>query len=272
MKYTLLDIVQTILSSLDSDEVNSIGDSVEAQQAAIIARTSYMEIATRGGLRESKTLFELEASNDINLPTVMYRPSDIQNVDWIKYNRATAADPMPQFEIIPYLCLEDFLDRMYGFPTDMDNTGTGTLQIGDDSITIMWKNDIGPSYWTSYNDNILLFDSYDSVVDDTLKKNKVIGYGQSGFEFRMEDTFVPNLDEIQHQLWLNESKSLAWAELKQTQHGKAEMGARKGWVNLMKSKRALPTHTSELDKAPNYSRGANGGLYRRTYTKFSDRW
>ena len=44
MKYTLLEIVQEILSDMDSDEVNSIDDTVESQQVASIVRSAYMAI------------------------------------------------------------------------------------------------------------------------------------------------------------------------------------------------------------------------------------
>ena len=44
MKYTLLAIVQEILSDMDSDEVNSIDDTVESQQVASIVRSAYMAI------------------------------------------------------------------------------------------------------------------------------------------------------------------------------------------------------------------------------------
>ena len=47
MKLTLLEMVQDILSSMDSDEVNSITDSTEALQVARIIRDSYIEITDR---------------------------------------------------------------------------------------------------------------------------------------------------------------------------------------------------------------------------------
>ena len=41
---TLLEIVQDILSDMDSDEVNSINDSVESLQVAQIVKTAYYNI------------------------------------------------------------------------------------------------------------------------------------------------------------------------------------------------------------------------------------
>lgn len=47
-KLTLLDIVQDILSDMDSDTVNSITDSVESLQIAQIVKTTFFEIITEG--------------------------------------------------------------------------------------------------------------------------------------------------------------------------------------------------------------------------------
>ena len=64
MKYTLLQLVQTIASSMDSDEVNSISDSTESLQIANIVRSVYYDLINRAKLPEHFTLVTLEASVD----------------------------------------------------------------------------------------------------------------------------------------------------------------------------------------------------------------
>lgn len=271
MKYTLLEIVQDVLSSLDSDEVNSITDTVESMQVARVARQAYLNITGIGNLPETKTLFELNASLTADLPTIMYLPETIQDVSWIKYNKHTLEDTTPQFEKVQYICLEDFLERMHDLDPDDATVDTGTLTLnGSDSITLLWKNNVAPCFWTTFDDSTLLFDSYDTEVDSTLQKTKSLGYGTHSDTFTMSDSFVPDLDERQHPLWLNETKSLAWAELKQAVHQKAEQSARKGWVSLQKTKRAAPDKVSELDRLPNYGR-VGGGLI-KPYRKGRNAW
>lgn len=271
-KYTLLEVVQIILSSLDSDEVNSITDTTESMQAVRIAKQAFLNISSRANLPEAKTLFELNASLDPNLPILMYLPQTIQTIDWIKYNKQTVTDTLPNFLTVDYVCLEDFFERMHYLNLNDPNTVQGTLTTnGSDSITLFWKNNIAPSYWTTFDDRTLIFDSYDNTVDTTLQKTKSLAYGLQSSVFTESDSFVPDLDETQHQLWLNEAKSLAWAELKQTAHQKAEQEVRKGWVSLQKTKRNVPSKISELSRLPNYGR-SGGGTVVRTQRKGRDSW
>ncbi len=84
MKYTLLEIVQSVLSSMDSDEINSIDDTVESQQVVEIVKTVYDDIISRSDLNSNKTLFNLIGSTDPSKPTLMTRPEGIDRVDWLK--------------------------------------------------------------------------------------------------------------------------------------------------------------------------------------------
>src|SRR6266576_6262503 len=89
---TLLQIVQTILASLDSDEVNSISDTAESRQVAQIVQNKYFDICTRGGLPEHKILLQLSPSTDPTKPVLMFVPSGVSNIDWIKYFDTNPAD------------------------------------------------------------------------------------------------------------------------------------------------------------------------------------
>jgi hypothetical protein len=102
------------------------------------------------------------------------------------------------------------------------------------TFTFYFKNDTKPCYYTSFNDNTLIFDSYDSAVDSTLQDSKTLCFGSLTNVFTRSDSWVPNLQPDQFALLLNEAKSLAWAELKQTTHAKADQTARRNWRHLSK--------------------------------------
>lgn len=87
MKLTLLEMVQSILSSMDSDEVNSIDDTIEAQQVAYVIKSVYNDISTFIDLPEQDKIFQLEPSGDPDKPTVMLIPANFGDLQWIKYNK-----------------------------------------------------------------------------------------------------------------------------------------------------------------------------------------
>lgn len=177
MKKTLLEMVQSIMSSMDADTVNSISDTEEAMQVANYLRDSYYEIVSGLNLPNTFSLFQLIPSIDPTLPTVMYLPSNVLNVHWIKYNKVqlltNTADNVespgfyslangnssynydipdtsivqgdgtlgsPNFLDVCYIDLEHFLQRMY-------QTGNG-----EDSSAIV---DTGSGTLTTPNGNQL---------------------------------------------------------------------------------------------------------------------
>jgi len=72
----------------------------------------------------------------------------------------------------------------------------------------------------------------------------------------MGDTFIPELDDQQFPLLLNEAKSLAFFELKQTPHTKAEQEARRQWTSLQRDK-SVDDKPSSFDALPNFGRRPN---------------
>src|ERR1700704_6434506 len=86
MKRTLLDYTQSILSSLNSAEVNSISDTTESLQVAEILRTTYYNILGRAELPEHEKLFQLTSSADPTKPVLMFRPNEgVAKLNWIQY-------------------------------------------------------------------------------------------------------------------------------------------------------------------------------------------
>lgn len=87
MKKTLLQMVQSILSSMDSDNVNSIDDTEEAMQVANFLKDSYFEIVSGLDLPNTFGIFQLQGSGDSTKPTVMYLPDGWNSIQWVKYNK-----------------------------------------------------------------------------------------------------------------------------------------------------------------------------------------
>lgn len=361
MKYTLLQMVQDILSNLSSDEVNSISDSAESLQVATIIRQKYFDIINRLDLPEHDQLIQLNPSLDPTVPVIMYVPDGINNIRWIKYfdsnisaavnfttstsvnnainglgpssswsttstssvtiasgqqtftvgsglqikagDKAVAAasinpsnDNMtgtvtsysgtvlvlnitatkgsgtfnswsitkgtgvlspPGYKYVTILPNDQFLDYMSGFnPSQFDvyrYTFQDTNNHFNGAYTFYYKNDLTPQYCTVLSNYYVIFDSYDSTVDSTLQAEKIMALGSVLPTFQMVDTFIPDLIEEQFPLLLNESKALAYYELKQQPHALAAAEAQRGWSTIQKQK-SVVNKPSYFDQTPNYGR------------------
>lgn len=258
---TLLSYDQDILSALDSDEVQSISDTVESLQVARIINRAYDAIVLRADLSEHYTLFQLDASGDNDQPVVMYRLDDISTIEWIKYDKQTADNTNTDFKEVTFLPLDEFLNRMYMLSEDDDTVDTFTLIASPwmttgatDTVTIMCKNNAAPTYYTCYDDYTLIFDSYDSEVDTTLQNNKTLAYGKKEQIFTLSDAFVPFIDREFQTLLLNEAMVLAFAELKQVPHEIAVKWANRAWTKASSSKRGVDSKRHALADQVNYGR------------------
>lgn len=253
MKYTLLQMVQSILISMGSDEVTAITDTVEATDVANIVRDNYVNIVSHINAPENYTLFELTETSSSS-PTKMSLPSGFDSLIWLKYNAVASGDTAPNFKDIEYKDLKDFIDMSYHLNTEDSNVGTYDITISSDTITVLYQNDRAPMYYTTYNDGTILFDAYDSAVETYLKKTKTIAYGLQIPSFTISDAFVPTLDEHLFPLLLNESKAQCFAEIKQMSNANAERKAKRSWINSQKTKRNINREYDRLAAVPNYGR------------------
>ncbi len=254
MKYTLLQLVQTVASSCDADEINSISDTTEADQITTIVKTAYMDIISRANLPEHFSLVNLDPSGDADKPTLMYVPSTVDEVIWIKYDGRTTDNPVLTMQNVTFMELKDFLEMLYQYDlTDTDTYGSFSHTVGGETFTVPYRKDHAPCWYSTFDDSTLVFDSYDNTVDSTLQSSKTVAYARLNIPWSSTDDFVPDLNDAQFALLLNEAKALAWAELKQSQHTKAEVNAKRGWTRLQRTQHQTEK-LSNFDRLPNYGR------------------
>lgn len=263
MKMTLLEIVQTILSSLTSDEVNSITDTTESLQVANIVKDTYLSIVARLNLPETKTIIQLDSSGNVSEPVLMTLPNDIENLEYLKYNKILT-DGIDAWGDIIYLPLDEFLRLMHMKVVVTDGTvGTFNYVMNGMTIKVYYENDKNPDYFTTLDDNVLLFDSYYSANDTTLQTSKTLGFGTYTYAFTLSDTFTPKLDSNQFALLVNEAKVQAFYDLKEQQNAIAIKRAQTHLIHGQKIKSDMPMHSygSPFDGLPDYGRkGSTTGL------------
>ena len=219
MKMTLLDIVQSILSDLNSDEVNSVGDTVESLQVANIVKNVFFSmIATRNWAHLRKGI-ELIGSGSVDKPTHMSLPEGTKELEFIQYNKQKAGETRLRYEEVKYITPDAFLRRSNSF-----NSDNSTIKVVTDysGVQLLIQNNKAPDYFTSFDDKHIVFDSYDSSEDSTLIADKVQAMAYMTPTWNMSDSFVPDLPAEAFPYLLNESQSIASYRLNQSADQKAE--------------------------------------------------
>ena len=246
-KMTLLDIVQNILSDMDSDIVNSIDDTEEATQVAEIIETTYYEIINDRVWPHLRNIGTLTASGDSNRPTHMSMDDNVQDITWIRYNKRKSTDTKDKFENVTYLEAEEFIKTL----NVRDSSASDVTQVTDFSgVVLLVKNDVAPTYWTSFDDENIVFDSYDSVVDSTLQTSKTQIQFYKEPTFTQSDTFVPDLPSKAFPYLLSEAKSVTFNALRQTANQKEEQRSRRQRTWLSREK----WRTRDGIRGPDYGR------------------
>lgn len=255
MRYTLLEMVQLILSSMDSDEVNDINDTVESLQVANLLKSCFYDCATDLNLHEHEDMIQLEPSLDNAKPCIMYPPSNCTRIDWIKYDNATLTDPETVYRVCEYLPLGEFLENT-GRLGSSAGGNTDSMIVNDqdgNDYTFWFENDRAPMYYTHFGNNTIIFDAFDLNVDSTLQKSKTLCFGARFPSWTMTNSFIPNLDPTQFSYLINRAKTRAFVELKQQQNPDASGEARRQKIVIQKRKRRLP-QGSEFERLPKFGR------------------
>jgi hypothetical protein len=221
VKKTLLQITQSILNDMDSDFVNSIDDTVEAQQVATIVKDCYEELIANRNWPHLKKLVQFDAVGT-SKPVYMKLPDRVKEVISFKYNVAKLGETKVVYRDVKYLQPEEFLEKVNSRNSDLDNV----IEVVDDSgISILVYNNKAPEYYTSFDDVYIICDSYNVEVDDALKKSKTQTSCYMFPSWEHSDDAYPDIPEEAFPLLLEEAKSTAFLVLKQMANQKAEQKA-----------------------------------------------
>ena len=234
-KQTLLEMTQDILSALDGDEVNSIGDTVEALQVATTIKQCYYDICATLNIPSKMALMQLEPTNDTGRPNYLRLPDTIRNIEWIRYNDKS----------LFYLSPEEFVTR---------NIPEEYIEVTDFN-NIVFKIGVSkdPLYWTTFDNEYICFDSYNMDEDSILQASKSLCWGHTDHVFEMSDNFTPDLDTTQFPLLIAEATAACFVNQKQITNNKAEQTARRQLVRGQNDRWRLGQR-KPYNRTPDYGR------------------
>lgn len=262
MKYTLLEIVQEILSDMDSDEVNSITDTVEAEQVAVIVKSTFNAMMVNRDWPHTRRLVDFVASGTVALPTHLKLGTNVKRMLSVSYNKAKAGETRKQYLPVKYLEPDAFLRRQNQLNSDQPNVDIITDTTG---VELLVRNDLSPEYFTSFDDSYMVFDSYDNTADNTLQESKVQAMAYVLPTWSHTDTSIPDLPDDAFPLLVEESKAKAQFKLRQFVDSKAEVEA--GRQNRWLSRKARKIEGGIA--YPNFGRGGRKGTRDVTFKRNS---
>lgn len=222
MAKTLLQLTQNILSAMDSDEVSSIYDTVEALQVATIVVETLEAEFSNIDLPSFDRIVKLTSVSDPSRPNYLRYGEGVEQIRWLRYrdNRNRGL-----YKEVHYLTPSEFFGRM------TLNTGNGynRVQIDDNDFTYWINTNSAPTFYTSVDNDYLIFDSYDSEFEDTLHEANTFALGQIGLDGgdSLSDDYVPPIPNNYFPLLLAEAKATCFLTLKQMPNAKSEQIARR---------------------------------------------
>ena len=241
MSTTVLDIVQDMLSAIDSDEVNSIGDTTESQSCARLVHNVYDNIVDEYSIKSVSTLFQLSSTS---IPNIMTIPEGFHAIKWIKYDISLPGDPT-EYATVLYCTPDLFMDHLNARSEGVDIPISGTI-VG------RILTDTAPTIWTTFDDRTIVFDAYNSAVDGVLQQSKTSCYGE-GKPVLVLDDFTPvSLSPRYISLLKNECLAMAQDLWKDGVTSKIEQQANRSRVRSQRTKHIDAT-TSSVE-LPNYGR------------------
>jgi hypothetical protein len=152
MKLTLLEIVQDMLTATDSENVSTVGETEDAGMCVNIANREFERLISKFRWRHTRAFGKLvvRANNhEMDLPTSAI--AIVPNSLYYSGNRVFWMEP----------------DRFLSYTIPRNTTESNIIEVGDIKV----YSDRDPQYYTSFNDEVLIFDAYPDasglVADNT---------------------------------------------------------------------------------------------------------
>lgn len=234
MKLTLLEIVQSVLSSLNSDNVNDVNDTIESSQVVDIVKDTYYEMLSYNDWPHLWVLRELEAVSDQTKPNFLRIPDEVEQLKTFSYDVTSNTDSNRKIVELTYREPEDFIRMLRGRDTSQTNVNVYDNGHGVDLFIL---DDKMPEFWTSFDDEYIVTDSYSLAEDTTLNGSKSSAHCKVIPVWSGTNTFVPDFPASFFPTFLAEVKSTASIVLKQQLSQKDEQRARRGLSHVRRKER-----------------------------------
>ena len=248
-KKTLLQIVQKVAQKINSDEVTSLTEgSVEILDIAEMCREVLEDLSIRNDWEFLKDqLMPLEAGTNAIELTI---PDNVKKVQTLRY-RYTEGGVQKGFRTLTYLHPDDFLHRLQNNRPSEPNTDTITIN----GIELYPRTNRQPRYWTSFNEQTVVVDSYDAAENPTgveATDSTILATINLDFTGSDVDGWIAPIPEQLFTLWEQECVAEGFVQFRQAENPRAERRSRRSYIQQIRKEPV--TNKDEGTKEVNYGR------------------
>lgn len=222
MRYTNYEMLKSIARAINSDEVDTLDETLESLDILEIMSRTLDDICSRRYWEFMKDkVAQLEAGTHAVELSI---PDAVVHIQTLRYNTVNG------WKTLTYLEPDHFMRRLQEKPASYD-----TVVIN--GVEIYPSNTDDPTYYTSFDEVNLVFDAYDSSVDASgldYTKTYLQGIVKPTFNFaENSDAITQAIPELMFNYWLWEAISVASVELREITNNRAERSARRAYIRLL---------------------------------------
>ena len=254
MNKSLLDITQKVLAKLSLEPVNSIVESEDALDIAREAENTFYDLLSREDWTRHKDVLKLEAFSDPDNPISLVIPESSGHINELRLDitDSTTVDSTGiTVKEIEYL--EPYEFRNY---LEKRNSSHENVEVVDyNKYPLLIINDEWPMYWSSFDDKVILFDSYDKEEVDTLISRYAFIETQTQPVWSMSDDYQIDVPDQMYSLYLSELTAACSIYLNEEESPEDERRRNRG-ISTMRRK-AIKTG-EQVKREATYGRTGNG--------------
>lgn len=228
---TLLAVVQDAANSINKRIPESLDQTLETTRITNICIRELEEIYAEADWPFMKNIDQLESVSDANQPTKLKIPDNMNKVNEfiVRYRSDRVADTTQKNTTLHYIHPSVFITRQQA----LDSSATNTTKTTTNEGTVFYVlNDRPPNYYTSFDDNFIFLNSYDSAKESTVQQVNTTVIST------VEPSILREVDEIVglpnnfYVYWQQRCRASCWADIKNKLNQREEAKARKSKIGL----------------------------------------
>ena len=247
-KRTILELVQDVGASIGSDEIDELDETQEATDILTLLKVAFTAVINRRDwefMKNRVRQLDVRDGGDTQINRLAL-PSDAARIDdlLLKYKTSDDGDSV-EYQTLQYMSPVDFIE--YVLLPNSEDDAVDTI-LNSDNVPMLIYNDRSPSYFTSFDEEYIWFDAYNSAQETGNSAERTMCictvYPEVDWEEGGDTLPVP---ESMETLVYNEALVLCAARLRQTNDPYAALDAARQYNKLRESEARVKRDQPEIN-------------------------